>query len=468
MKLARNRSLTWIMMAGLMATTAACSSSPLNVFSRDKAEEVEETPVADDGRVPVLALENRLEPDVELASSITLPPPYINASWPQPGGDADHTMHHLGAELTLDRLWSRKVTNSSGRRAPLLSPPVVADSRIFVIDSKAHVTAFDTAGGKEVWTTELTPDLRAPNRKWYEVMQRENPAQIGFGGGVAYDTGRIFATSGFGFVAALDAETGETLWTHQAETPIRTAPTATNGLVYVVTNSNEMLALNQETGEVEWDYQSFEETARFLAATSPAANAEIVIAPFSSGEIAALRADNGQELWRETVSRSSRMTALSNLSDIAGSPVIDRGTVFAVSHAGQMSAIDLRSGRTQWEAPIAGLQTPWVAGDFIFVLSVENELVSMSREDGRVAWIQELPRYENEKRKKNRITWNGPIIAGGQLVLTSSSGEVLLLDPKSGDTMGRRKIGKGSNISPVLANQQLFILTENGKLTAYQ
>ena len=461
-----------VLLAGLLITASACSSNPVaGIFGKDKDKQEANVP-AQTNRISVLALEDQLTPDAELAGKeIVLPPPYINAAWTQPGGEADHTMHHLEANLTLDRVWTARIGAKGGKRAPLLAPPVIADGRAFVVDSKAMVSAYDAATGKPIWDTSLTPDLtEEATRRIWRAFLRVNPSEVGFGGGVAFDGGRVFVASGFGFVAALDAETGSVIWQQGTEAPIRTAPTASDGRVYVVTNANEFIAFNQETGEEEWNYTSFEENARFLAATSPAANDEIVVAPFSSGEVTALNASNGRELWTQTVARSSRLTALSNLNDIAGSPLIDRGVVYAISHAGQMSAIDVRSGQVKWEAPVSGLQTPWLAGDHIFLVSVDGELVCLSKETGGAVWIEQLPRYQNEKRKKNRITWTGPVIAGGKLVLTSSLGEIILASPQDGSVLERKKLGKrkGTIVSPVVANQQLYILTGNGQLSAYR
>lgn len=465
-----------LLLVTLMASLAACAANPLSgVFGKrdQKAKAAAEKNIPEKAnRISVLALENTLSPDEALVGKeIVLPPAYINAAWTQPGGDADHTMHHLSANLTLQPVWSTKIGAKSGKRAPLLAPPVIADGRVFVIDPKAVVSAYDSVTGSRIWETALTPDVReATGRRYFRRYNKLNPAEIGYGGGVAFDNGRVFITSGFGFVAALEAETGTLIWQEETPAPVRSAPTAVDGKVYTVTNTNEFIAFNQETGKQEWKYLSFEESARFLAATSPAANKDVVVAPFSSGEITLLNASNGRALWSQTVARSSRLTALSNLNDIAGSPIIDRGTVYAISHAGQMSAIDLRSGKVRWEAGVSGLQTPWLAGEYIFVVSVDGELVCLSKETGGVAWIQQLPRYEKAKKKQNRITWTGPIIAGGRLVLTSSRGEIILASPQNGEILERRNLGKkrGSIITPVIANEQLFILSEKGQLTAYR
>ncbi|GGD02605.1 PQQ-binding-like beta-propeller repeat protein [Aquisalinus flavus] len=461
-----------VALCGMVAALAACSSNPLSaVTERFGNNDVEEQNVpSDDNRKAVLALEGALEPDpAYVGRTIELPPPYTNAAWTQPGGDADHTMHHLAANFatgSIRKQWTVDIGAGSRKRAPITAPPVIADGRIFVIDPEAKVTAYDAQSGNRVWRKELTPDV-SEDKPFWRVFGSVKAAEIGFGGGVAYDNGRVFITSGFGFVAALDAETGELLWEHEANAPIRTSPTAANGKVYAVTNLNEFMALDQASGELDWDYQSFEEAARFLSSSSPAAAEDVIVAPFSSGEVTAL-SDTGRPLWTQMIARSSRMNALSNLNDIAGSPVIDRGVVFAISHAGQMSAIDLRSGQPLWEIGVSGLQTPWVSGDYIYIVSVEGELVCINRNDGAVVWVEQLPKYANEKKKKDRLAWSGPVLAGGELVLASSGGQLVFASPQNGEVLRTEKLTSGTSATPVIANETLYVLTTDGKLSAYR
>ena len=269
-------------------------------------------------RISILALEEQLSPDPRyLGAAVEVPPSYVNPSWPQPGGEADHTLHHLSATAELEVEWKADIGKASSRRARLTSPPIVVGDRVFVIDAAAGVSAFDSANGDLIWRTVLTPEIDERFRV-REIFRGPKPAEIGFGGGVAFDQGRVFVTSGFGFVAALDAVTGEEQWRTATESAVRTPPTAYRGHVYFTTNTNEFISLDQETGEKAWSFQSFEEAARFLSSASPAASGDLVVAPFSSGELVAFISDNGRAVWNETLVRQARLTALSSLNDIAG------------------------------------------------------------------------------------------------------------------------------------------------------
>ncbi|WDI31486.1 PQQ-binding-like beta-propeller repeat protein [Hyphococcus flavus] len=445
---------------------SACSSNPVfGLFGGDDENTEGEAPDEED-RISILALNEELTADPRYAgATIDVPPSYVNTSWTQPGGEADHTLHHLGAALTFETVWKADVGEASESRERLTSPPIVIEDRVFVIDAATRVSSFNAETGDLNWRTELAPDIKERFRL-RDLFRGPDPAQIGFGGGVAFDQGRLFVTSGFGFVAALDAISGEELWRVQTDSPVRTPPTAYRGKVYFSTITNEFNALEQETGEKAWTFQSFEESARFLSSASPAAAGDLVVAPFSSGELVAFITDNGRSVWDTTLVRQSRLTALSTLNDIAGSPVIDRGLVYVVSHGGRFSAIDIRSGQPVWENRLASLQMPWVAGDFIFLVSIDSELVCVSRNDGAIVWVSQLQQFKNEKKRKGRISWAGPVLAGDHLVLVSTEGDIVKVSPQNGEVVASEEIDDGSVVAPVVAGEKLFVLTQEGKLIA--
>ena len=99
-----------------------------------------------------------------------------------------------------------------------------------------------------------------------------------------------------------------------------------------------------------------------------------MVASFGSGELVALRIANGNDLWAEALSRASRTSALSEIRDIPGRPVIYQGDVFAVSHSGVFAATDLRTGQPRWSLPVVGITTPWAAGDVVYVVAKDGKV----------------------------------------------------------------------------------------------
>ena len=136
----------------------------------------------------------------------------------------------------------------------------------------------------------------------------------------------------------------------------------------------------------------------FWAAPAPRYRASTVVVPYSSGEIFALRVENGRVIWSDNLAALRGLNQISSLADIRGRPVIDRGLVLAISHSGRMVAIDQRTGGRAWDRDIGGVEMPWVAGDFIYLVTNESELVGLTRRGGRVRWIRPLPRFERRKK----------------------------------------------------------------------
>ena len=131
------------------------------------------------------------------------------------------------------------------------------------------------------------------------------------GGGIAVENGKLFVTSGLGVVSGLDSKTGEEIWRTVTRTPMHSAPTSAGGRVFAVSDDNELFAFNAETGEVIWTYQGIVESARMLTAPSPAVVGDTVISGFASGELIALRVQNGSVLWQDALSSAGQLTTLS-------------------------------------------------------------------------------------------------------------------------------------------------------------
>lgn len=419
-------------------------------------------------RIPLTALDDALKPDPTLINNpVVLPPPYRNSEWTQPGGFASNSVYHLEANGHLRQLWEADGGKGSDSSSRLTASPVVGGGRIFVLDSEAHVYAFNASNGEEVWDKRLAPKNGTDMPTLWGLLGKPNTINpvTGMGGGIAYDAGKIFATSGFGVLICMDAATGREIWRHDLKVPIVNAPVVNGGRIFFSTHDNHFYAFAEADGRTLWDQQGVAESAGILSSTSAAVSGQFVIAPYTSGELFALRVQNGQQAWNDVLSHSGQVTALSELDDIAARPVIDRDMVFAISHSGVMAAIALASGDRAWTRDIGGTQTPWVAGDYVYVLTGDEQLMCLTRKEGRVRWIHQLPAFRDED-KRHPIDWAGPVLVSDKLILVSSNGYAEAISPYTGQLMGRVDIAGGTSIAPIVANDTLYIYTNDAELVA--
>ena len=398
--------------------------------------------------------------------AVPLPASVQVGSWPNPGGTPENIVGNVDASVNFGQAWVTSIGVSTSSSSAITATPIIAQGMIFTLDAAAGVRAFDVSSGGEIWGVSLA--VEDTSSDWYFFSSGGDTADEGYGGGLAFADGRLYVTTGFGEVVALDARNGGRLWTKKTESPFHTAPTARDGKVYVVNRENRMWALDGATGGEIWNHEVFAEGAGVLASTSPAASGDLVIVPYTNGDIYALRANNGRSVWSDSLTRTGVADTLSSINDIAGRPVIDGNIVFAISHAGRFVAIDARSGERLWTRDLAGVQTPWVAGDYVYVTGMDGVLYCFEKLTGRVAWSTYLGRWQDEDDREETVEWSGPLMANCHLVLVSTDGRIAVIAAATGAVEQSYDTGVGSIIAPIAAAGALFILNDDGDLTAYR
>jgi outer membrane protein assembly factor BamB len=447
-----SRGILTALFIGVAAVAAGCStvSGTVDRLNPFKEKEVKDE-AADGRRISVIAFDEKVAVAEGLQGvDFFLPAAVGQPDWPLPGGPTEVVIEHVEAAPAFEIAWRKGFGKASNVKVHVTAPPVLADGRVYVMDAEADVVALDARTGAQIWKRRLKADNRRD--------------KVGFGGGVAYSNGKLYVSSGFRFVAQLDAATGEVGWRQDVASPIHGAPTISAGKVYAISTDNELLTFDLATGAPAWNFQALVEPARILSASSPAIAGDVVVAAFASGELVALRAGNGNDLWNNALSRASRTNALSEIRDVAGRPVIFKGDVFAASHSGVFAAVDLRSGQPRWSLPVSSITTPWPAGDVVYIISRAGELVCASRETGQVYWIKDL--NEGIKKTQDKNLFFGPVLASDKLIVVSSDGRALSINPKTGEVTKTLKIGGPALITPVAAGGMVYVVTDKAELVA--
>jgi len=456
----RRNSLLVLALVAALGASGCSTLGRLNPFDRDEGPQ--ET-AGEGERISIVPPDQVLEPAEALKGvEFSLPTPEAVAAWPLPGGTTEQWVGHVDAAPNLSVAWRRGFGEGSGGGRHVTAPPISADGRVYVMDAEATVTAFDARTGQQVWRRDVRPNER-----------RDREA---FGGGLAYGDGKIYVSSGYRLVAQLDAATGQPGWVTRTEQPIHGAPTLAAGRVAVVAIDNTLLTFETATGAPAWTYQALTESARILAASSPAVSGDTLVAAFGSGELVALRSTNGNDLWNEALSRASRTSALSEIRDIPGRPVIYQGDVYAVSHSGVFAAIDLRTGQARWSLPVVGIGTPLPAGDVVYVVGRDGRVICASRESGQIYWIRDLNEGFQAKRRGGffgiggrravRPVWSSPILANDRLILGGSSGDVAVLNAKTGEVQRRFDVGGPVLLAPIAVGDTIYVATDRAQLIA--
>lgn len=414
----------------------------LNPFGKEKKLSGERLPVFE-GADPALVA-NKQAASVGAAGG--------GQEWPAAGGGLSNDSGNVAVSISGARVWKANIGASGGgfTVSALRSSarPVSAAGRIFVYKPNGDVVALSTNGGR-LWTKSLRP---------------EGEDDVAPGGGVAVAGGRVYVSTPYRQVAALDAGSGQVLWTVKLSTPARGAPAVGQGHVFVVTQSNEVYALKQEDGSEAWTYAGIEETGSILSAANPAISGNMVVVPFSSGEVMGVDIKTGKAQWIDGVTRGFRTQAVSGLADVSASPVISGDTVYATGVAGRTIATSLKTGARKWGQDLGSVHTPVVSGNALFMVDLEDRMVALDRKTGEILWSTVLPRPEKKKHRRN---WAGPILANGALIAMSSDGRFAAVDAASGQIMLTKEVGADVYVTPIVAGGHMIVLDGDDAVAAY-
>jgi outer membrane protein assembly factor BamB len=371
-------------------------------------------------RIPVIETTESISDNLADASKpIVLPPVRNNDAWPQPGGEPNNVPGNLALNGALHQMWSVSAGEGSSKTGRVTATPIVYDGRIYTLDAAATLSAFSLSGSK-IFSVSTKPEGEV--------------GLGGYGGGLAAENGRLYIANGYGVVAALDPQTGKTIWMKNIDVPVRASPTAAGDRLYVITMDGRFYCLSGVDGSEVWSARGLPQTASLMTSTSPAVNGDVVVVPFPSGDIIAYKVSDGSAVWTENLSRTRQTSQIASMSD-AARPAIDNGTVFAVGHAGRMIAAQAKSGERLWSLTVPSSQPPCVAGDTVYVVDTGGRLLALARSNGKTRWTMKLP---------DAKSWAGPVLAANTLWLVSNAGEVVGVDATTGKLGSQLSLGEAA------------------------
>ena len=390
-----------------------------------------------------------------MAEGAGLSAPLTTLTASHPGLNAGHAGGHLALDLPLDERWDVEI-GTGGDEFVELAVPVVGAGHVFAVSASGEVSAIEIETGNLSWRVS--------------IEDFEDDVIPGIAGGLAISGSTVFVHGGGHNLAALSVEDGSVIWSQRFQLPLRGGPTIYAKKALAVTDIDaNLFMLRIDNGSVLWDRAGLPSGTIVYGAPSPAIYDNQIAVAAHGGELSLLDADNGDVIWSDNLATFNPRTPLQGLGDIRAHPVHDGGLVFAVSQSGRTAAFAVRSGLLLWELPIGGIEMPWVAGDSVFIVTLDGRLYAIRRNDGAIRWVAELPGALpiGAVAAEDTPRYVGPVVAAGKVIIVAEDGNILLFNADTGALEDEADVGGRIVTAPQLAAGMMFVLDNSGTLTAF-
>lgn len=333
---------------------------------------------------------------------------------------------------------------------PSKDPAVIIVGDVLYSYSKATLNAYDTANNKKLWSI---PIIKGAEKN--DIL----------GGGMIYDAGVIYLSSGARDLVALDAKTGNELWRYKAHNVLRSIATVQGNSIYIVSIDNIILCISKE-GKLVWRYDAPIYTLlNNHIYLSNLIYQDKMITVTTAGDLIALSKIDGEELTQVNLATASIIGDGSLTKGPISSPFLDRQFLYVATGEEDLIKIDLDTPQISWRQNFPGINSLWISDKFAFLIISNNQLVAIDTESGALVWSVDLPK--EEKKKKNKYFY-GPIMAGNQLIVASNNGEFFTFSPYDGKLKASYKNKFALNRMPIIANSKLYFIGTNGEVAIWQ
>ncbi len=340
--------------------------------------------------------------------------------------------------VKLDKIWSTGVGSGQDDRYTRFVPAFDED-RVFIADYKGRVFALNRLTGDKLWTTDTESPISGA---------------VGAGGDLVL-IGTYDAE-----VIALSQEDGRELWRAQASSELLAAPQTNGDTVVVQTIDGRVFAYNAETGERRWSYDHALPTLTLRSTSRPLITNNQLFIGFDNGQLLNFDPDTGVSHWDVRVGQPQGSSDLDRIVDIDSSPLLVDALVYSASYQGSIVAVSRGTGRLVWKQDASTYHDLAYGNEKVYAVMDDSRVVAYRGTSGAILW-------ENDQLIRRGV--NGPAAIEGYVAAVDDEGYLHVLNQEDGSFAQRLKPPGSGFRSPLTSiDNTLYVLSDNGKLTAYR
>ena len=287
--------------------------------------------------------------------------------------------------IEIDNLWSKNIfSNPSAGKNNI----VLDDDGIYTFSSEGLVSSFSSKGTLD-WEKDLNIDLSS---------------------GVSKEFGSLFVTSIDGEVFSLNSNNGNLNWASSVEGESLSVPSSNGDIVAVQTSNGKITALGLKDGKFRWEYISVLPNLSLRGTSSPVFDDLALYVGFANGNLAMIEPRSGVVQWEVPVTISKGASEIERIIDVDSKPKISSGIAFATTYQGDVSAINVRTGRVIWRQSFSSTKDILEVERNIFVVDEESEIQAFSGLTGINLWKTSDYRLRNLTAPvKIKVFWHAKI-----------------------------------------------------------
>ncbi|KHA60312.1 membrane biogenesis protein [Vibrio variabilis] len=345
----------------------------------------------------------------------------------------------VDSEFTPSGVWSNSIGNGVDTYYSKLSPEY-AYGKVFVASRDGKVKALDPETGKTLWEQTIKAEGVSPR----------------LAGGITAGYSQLFIGSENGEVIALNEETGELNWRVAVDGEVLAAPATDSNLVIVHTNEGTVLALDQKDGTQKWAISTEVPNLTLRGNSAPVTVSGGVFWGTANGRLAAAIAERGQLIWQQPIGLPQGATEIDRLVDVDATPLVLGSTLYIIGYNGQLTAIDLRSGKPAWKRNYSSATDIASDGSRLFVVTDKDHLAAFDARSGTELW-------KNERLEHRLLT--APTVINGYVVVGDNEGYLYWIDRNSGEFVSKQLVdSSGFAVPPVVIPGGYVLTTRDGNV----
>ncbi|WP_254049838.1 PQQ-like beta-propeller repeat protein [Novosphingobium sp. TH158] len=207
-------------------------------------------------------------------------------------------------------------------------------------------------------------------------------------------------------------------------------------------------------------------------AAAPVVGGGTLFAMDTEGTVHAFDAASGAKRW----AKSFKISGDGASSVFGGGASFDDDKVYVTTGVGEVAALDAKDGNQLWKVKPAGplRGSPTVAFDMVFVMTQSNQLIALDAKDGALLW--------NESGSNGLSGIFGvaaPTIGQGSVIAGYSTGELVTYRYENGRTLWSDALARTSlattvgvltdiDADPIIDRGRVFALGQGGRMAAYE